>query len=159
MPEPAEAEEWMLWILGQLALLIWREARSEPYVGKVAVGWTVRDRVEHPKWWGDSYTAVMAKKWQYSSLAAPGDPQLIRWPVWPDPSFTECLRAADAVIHGTAPNPCPGADSYYATYIPAPSWAKDAQFVGAIGGHKFYDCDGSHPENNGSHPDNPLKTP
>ena len=140
-------DQWLIWHISLLALLIWREARSESFLGKVAVGYSVRNRVEHPKWWGNTYSAVMAKKWQYSSLAAPGDPQLMTWPVFPDDAFTECLDVADRVIHGTTSNPCPEADSYYATYIAPPKWALDAQFVVLIGQHKFYNTDGSHPEN------------
>lgn len=139
--------DWTIADIVFLALLIWREARGEPYMGKVAVAWTVRDRVEHPKWWGDSYSGVMARRWQYSSLTAPGDPQLTKWPIFPDPTFATCLEIADRVIHGTVENPFPGADSYHATSISAPYWAKEEQFVGAIGGHKFYNVDGSHPEN------------
>lgn len=145
-PEPCDSP-WLIWNISQLALLVWREARGEPYLGKVAVAWTVRNRVEHPKWWGDSYSAVMGMKWQYSALAAPGDPQLVKWPRYPDTEFSECLAIADKVIHGTVASPVAGADSYYATSIAAPFWAKDAQFVGAVGNHKFYNMDGDHPEN------------
>jgi spore germination cell wall hydrolase CwlJ-like protein len=144
---PDDDHSWLLWDIALLALLGWREARSEPDAGIIAVMWTVRDRVEHPKWWGDSYSAVMGKKWQYSALAAPGDSQLILWPKWPDRQFTKCLRFADGVIHGTLPNPCPGADSYYATTIARPAWAKDEMVVGAIGAHVFFNVDGAHPEN------------
>ena len=142
-----DTDHWLIYDISMLALLGWREARSEPDQGIIAVMWTVRDRVEHPKWWGDTYSAAMGKKWQYSAMAAPGDSQLIKWPVYPDAQFTKCLTFADAVINGTMPNPFPGADSYYATSIPRPLWATDEMFVGAIGGHRFYDCDGSHPDN------------
>lgn len=142
----AEAS-WLIWDICLLALTAWREARSEPDEGIVAVMWTARDRVEHPKWWGTTYSEVLGKFRQYSALAAPGDSQLIKWPVYPDKQFTKCLILADGVIAGTLSNPCPGADSYYATTIPAPVWAKPEWFVGQIGVHKFYNTDGSHPDN------------
>jgi spore germination cell wall hydrolase CwlJ-like protein len=125
-----------------LALLIWREARSEPYAGQVAVACTVRDRVVHPKWWGNDYISVITKKWQYSSIAAPNDQQLILYPQAGDEKFKVCLGVASGVIAGILKHPMPSSDSYYATYIPAPDWATPDKLVGKIGQHNFYNIDG-----------------
>lgn len=129
-----------------MAFCLWREARNEPREGKVALAFSILNRVQNPKWWGSSINSVITKPWQYSSFTDPNDKQLIKYPqdgtVW-----EECLDVACKVIDGLEKNPVPGADSYYATYIPKPKWAQESQFVAQIGGHRFYNTDGDHPDN------------
>jgi spore germination cell wall hydrolase CwlJ-like protein len=125
-----------------LALCIYRESAGEPDEGKLAVGCTVRNRVQHPKWWGNDYYSVITARWQYSSITAPGDPTLIKYPKWVDPTFQKCITVARLVIDGTAEHPFPGADSYYSDVIAAPKWATMDKFVGQIGHHIFFNCDG-----------------
>lgn len=125
-----------------LALCIWREARSEPREGKVAVGYTVMNRAAHPGWWGNDVYSVITKPMQYSSITAPGDAQLHLFPKLSDAVWLECLQIASDIIDGTAPNPVPGADSYFADYIPPPRWATSDKFVRQIGHHVFYNLDG-----------------
>jgi spore germination cell wall hydrolase CwlJ-like protein len=125
-----------------LALLVWREARGELHPAKVAVAYSVLNRVTNPKWWGDSIGAVIAKKWQYSSMAAPGDPNLIAYPLPQDLSFQDSLYAVNAVLNGTEKNPVPGADSYWDSSIARPKWATDANFVSKIGAFSFHNTDG-----------------
>ena len=132
-----------------LALLIWREARGASRPAKIAVAQSVLNRVHHPKWWGRDLSEVATKKWQYSSLAAPGDPQLIIWPLASDASWQEALDVADLVLSGAGPNPAPQADSYFDTSISPPKWATADKFVVQIDNLMFYDLDGSHPENGG----------
>lgn len=129
-----------------LAFVLWREARAESRAGQIALVFSILNRVENPKWWGRDVPSVVTKKWQYSSLTDPNDKQLVLYPVF-DQVWLECLSAATAVYDGQVMNPVPGADSYYATYIPKPYWAKDDQFVAQIGAHRFYNTDGDHPEN------------
>lgn len=132
-----------------LALLVWREARGELHQAKIAVCFSVLNRVQNPKWWGTTLGAVIAKKWQYSSMAAPGDPNLIQYPLPQDLSFQDCLLAVNAVIAKTESNPVAGADSYYDVSIPPPKWAKPEQFVKQVGAFRFFDTDGDSPENKG----------
>lgn len=124
-----------------LALAIWREARGESYDARVAVGCSVRNRVQRPKWWGKTYLEVIFKKWQYSSLTDPKDRQLTTWPVFPDKSFDTALKIADDVIHDRVAHPMPGADSYYDSSIDPPKWATPEKFVGKIGKLSFYNMD------------------
>ncbi|MDE2258892.1 MAG: cell wall hydrolase [Betaproteobacteria bacterium] len=133
-----------------LALLVWREARGELHPAKVAVAFSVLNRVAHPKWWGTSLGAVIAKKWQYSSMAAPGDPNLIQYPLPQDVDFQDSLAVVNAVIANDVTNPVPGSDSYYDVSIAAPTWAKPEQFVKQVGAFRFYNTDGDHPENAGT---------
>lgn len=130
-----------------LALVIWREARGESVRAKQAVADSIMNRVVNPKWWGRSLGEVISKKWQYSSMAAPGDPNLIAYPSFGDQSFKECLLAAESAV--AFPRRY-AADSYYDISIPAPKWAKPEQFVEQIGRIRFYNTDGDQPENGGA---------
>lgn len=124
-----------------LALVIWREARGEGKQCMTAVAFSIRNRVQRPAWWGKSYIQVITKKWQYSSMAAPGDPQLITYPQDNDPEFDAALQIADDVITGRVKNPVPGADSFYDDSIPAPKWATLDTFVKKIGRIIFHNLD------------------
>lgn len=124
-----------------LGLTIWREASNQPRAAKVAIGYCIKNRVSHPKWWGSDVMSVVFKKWQFSSLTAPGDPNLDRWPSRIDPSWIESLAVAESVLAADllAANPVKGADSYYDSSIAPPAWTMGARFVGEIGALKFYD--------------------
>jgi len=125
-----------------LAFAVWREARGEDEEVRRAVAWSIRNRVDRPKWWGKTYDEVITKRWQYSSLTDPNDPQLGRaWPRLSDASWIECLQIADDVINGVSYNPTIGADSYYDISIPAPYWTTSARFCGQLGSMRFYDVD------------------
>lgn len=124
-----------------LGLLVWREARGASWNAQIAVARSVRNRVARPSWWGHTQDEVIWKKWQYSSLTAPGDPQLLLQPKLSDASWLACLGVAYDVLHGDAPNPFPGADSYYDDSIAPPGWTKGARFCGKMGKLNFYDVD------------------
>jgi len=121
-----------------LAIALWREARGTGETGMTAVAYSIMERVEHPTWWGHTLAEVLAKKWQYSSLAAPGDPQLILWPVDEDVSWRLAMAVADAVLAKSVANPVPAADSYFDASIPPPKWATPERFIGKVGRLSFY---------------------
>jgi spore germination cell wall hydrolase CwlJ-like protein len=131
-----------------MALVVWREARNEPREGKIAVAYTIMNRVKYTKWWGETCAEVIFKKWQYSSMTDPNDPQLKLLPQPYEPvgwrSWAECLGIARDVYEESIINPAPGADSYFADYIPTPKWADPKKFVVKIGHHSFYDLDSDY---------------
>lgn len=131
--------------VSQLALVIWREARGEPRLGKLAVAYSILNRVARPTWWGHDIPTVIWKKWQYSSMTADGDPQLALLPTPYKPegwdAYEECLEVAFRAYFREEANPAPGADSYYAWTIKPPKWADPQLFVAEIGGHRFYNLD------------------
>lgn len=128
------------------ALNIWREARGEPYEGKVAVACVVLDRVKHPKWWGKTEMEVILKPKQFSGMTFAGDPMTIRYPLPGDASFRECLDIAAKALTGSLQHPAPGADHYYSVTLPAPPyWADESKFVKQIGNHRFYNLGGEPP--------------
>lgn len=124
-----------------LALVMWREARGSGAPAMIAVGCCIRNRVERPSWWGKNYIECITKKWQFSSIAAPADPQLILFPQLGDPEFDKALSAAVQIISGAFVSPFPGADSYFDDSIPAPKWAVPEAFCGKLGRLSFYNID------------------
>jgi N-acetylmuramoyl-L-alanine amidase len=132
---------WKSYQLALLALVMWREARGEGPQCMMAVGCAIRNRVKRPTWWGKDYISCITKKWQFSSIAAVGDPQLMIYPQSGDSAFEQALQIAEWVINETASNPFPGADSFYDSSIPAPKWATPETFCGKIGRMTFHNVD------------------
>jgi cell wall hydrolase len=120
-----------------MALCIWREARSERREGKVAVAWSIMNRLASPSW-ANTLMAVLFQRLQYSSLTYYSDPQLATWPKDTDPSWQEALEIADGVMEGKIPNPIDGADSYHDTSIKPPNWATPDNFIQQVGRLRFY---------------------
>lgn len=128
-----------------LALMMWREARNQPPSIRLQVGWTVLNRVMNPKWWGNDVVSVITKKWQYSSINAPGDKQMGLWPAVDDGVFIECLQQAGVLLHDDTISRVilyPHADSYYDDSIPPPKWATPDKRNGTLGPFAFYNIDG-----------------
>ena len=124
-----------------LALTVWREARGESDECKEAVAMCIMNRVQRPSWWGKDIMSVCFKKWQFSSLTDPKDPQLTTWPDSNDKSWKACLKIATQAIYGWLEHPAPGADHYYDISIKAPYWADEKKFVKQIGRIRFFDLD------------------
>jgi len=123
-----------------LALVVWREARGESILGQTAVAHSVLNRVHKPGWWGTDIMSVVFKKWQYSSMTDPHDPQLTAWPK-NDAVWQQCLQVAWDVVYGMSENPAPTADSYFDDSISPPKWATLDTFVRKIGRLSFYNVD------------------
>jgi len=130
-----------------LALVIWREARGETVIGQRGVAYSILNRVEKPSWWGNDIQSVLFKKWQYSSITDPKDPQLTKWPASHNEAWQHCFMVAVDVISHSVENPVIGADSYFDISIPNPKWATADKFVKQIGRIKFYNIDGDKNEN------------
>ncbi len=125
-----------------LALLIWREARGQSIEGQIQVGYTVKNRIDHPKWWGKDWIEVIFKKWQYSSLTDPRDRQLTRWPGSNEESWLQAISIAYNIYYGTVHPKYKSADSYYDDSIRPPRWATRDKMLGKIGRIVFYNIDG-----------------
>jgi hypothetical protein len=123
-----------------LAFVAWREGSNQPLLARIAIMYSILNRVERPKWWGRSVLEVVSKRWQYSAMTAPKDVNLVRWPQPGDPSWWETYQWAHAVQDKSVQNPMPGADSYHDETV-APFWTATARFCGKLGKMSFYDVD------------------
>jgi len=131
-----------------LALTLWGEARGEGLAGQVAVAWTIRNRVEmdlsndgKPDWWGEGYTDVCRKAWQFScwNSSDPNFPYLVGEKPIPAAQMRIARQAATAVIEGQLPDPTKGATHYFATALTQPpKWAGKSKQTLVLGRHVFF---------------------
>jgi len=121
-----------------LALAIWRESRGEPIETRIAIAQVAATRAKHPSWWGRDILSVLFRKWQFSSLTDPRDPQLTTWPGADDETWKECLQIAADTIAGRTAITTPEADHYHDISIPPPEWAIKEKYLRQIGRVRFY---------------------
>ncbi len=119
-----------------LAVCLYGEAAGESYIGKFAVGCVIRNRVNAPGWWGDSYHRVVLSPWQFSCFNE-GAPTLGMMRKPKGPAWQDCLKAADAILSGE-PDVTHGATHYFANYIKPPEWSKRMTKTVVVGPHEFY---------------------
>lgn len=122
---------------------IYGEARGESLDGKAGVAWVIRNRVEHPGWWGDDYKSVCLKSKQFSCFNE-DDPNRQRIiedymtkQIFRDPLWKTCRIIAHGVIYNWIPDLVNGANHYCHVDL-YPSWVEGREPVKVIGNHKFY---------------------
>lgn len=124
--------------VGLVALLIWSEARGEPYWGQMAVGWVVRNRVERHGYYGDSIRSVILNPWDFSWFN-PFTTGIGKKPEVPV-AASDFRLMAGSILDGSVADPSGGATHFYATWLPAPIWVAGSamRFLCEIGQHRFY---------------------
>lgn len=108
-----------------LARIISAEARGEPYLGQVAVGAVVLNRIEHPSF-PDTLSGVVYQKGAFSCLN--------------DGQFYEAVAdsaysAAQDAINGL--DPSGGAIYYYNPVKSTNKWIFSREIITVIGSHRF----------------------
>lgn len=108
-----------------LARLISAEARGEPYVGQVAVGAVVLNRIEHPSF-PDTMAGVIYQKGAFSCL---DDGQFNQ------PVADSAYAAARDAINGL--DPSGGAIYYFNPQTATSKWIWSRPYITTIGRHRF----------------------
>ncbi len=108
-----------------LARIISAEARGEPYIGQVAVGAVVLNRIEHPSF-PDTLSGVVYQKGAFSCL---DDGQFYK------PIADSCYSAARDAINGL--DPSGGAIYYYNPVTATNKWIQTRKIITTIGKHRF----------------------
>lgn len=123
--------------LALLALCIWREARGETSPAKIAVGWSIRNRVSANKAieWGIGWVGVILHPKQYSSFNQ-GDPNSTKFGLPADVSWQNSLTCANAVYLAQISDPTNGATHYYSG-DKVPDWAPTMRVTLDIGNFHF----------------------
>lgn len=111
--------------LNLLARLISAEARGEPYVGQVAVGAVVLNRVQHPSF-PDTIAGVI---YQPGAFTCVDDGQ------FDQPISESAYRAARDALNGW--DPVGGAIYYYNPSTATNSWIRGRPYITTIGKHVF----------------------
>ncbi len=108
-----------------LSRIISAEARGEPYIGQVAVGAVVLNRVKHPSFPG----SIAGVIYQNGAFSAVTDGQ------FDEPISDEARRAAYDALNGV--NPVSDAIYYYNPQKATNAWIRSRPVIKAIGLHVF----------------------
>ena len=108
-----------------LARIISAEARGEPYIGQVAVGVVVLNRIEHPSF-PDTMAGVVYQKGAFSCLT---DGQFDK------PIANSAYSAARDALNGM--DPSDGAIYYFNPDTATSSWIWSRPHIVTIGSHRF----------------------
>jgi len=124
------------------ALCAWREARGEGGIDATAKRDALRGVIHvianRAKARNKSWAEIVFQRLQFSSMTAPGDPQLYLVPVSPDYIFASCFEIATNVYNGGDFDLTQGATHYYADYIAPPSWITGMVKTTQIGHHIYF---------------------
>lgn len=113
-------------VIDHVSRVVYAEARGEPYVGKLAVAWVVKNRFNKGGY-GNNIGEITREK-QFSKW---------RKPIDDEKAWKECIRAAEEVFYGDRTDPAGGATHFYSG-SDEPSWVNGEKPVVEIGGHKFF---------------------
>jgi hypothetical protein len=128
-----------------LARAVFGEGRSLPDEGKIAIAWSIKNRVEDSRW-PNNYHDVILQKSQFSAFREI-DPN---WEYVINPfykiskkqlaAWKKCYEIADLVISGKIKDSTGGVNHYFSDYIDYPIWtkSKNAKFIMKIGNTLFY---------------------
>lgn len=131
-----------------LARAIFGEGRSLPDEGKIAIAWSIRNRVEDKRW-ANNYHDVILQKSQFSAFKE-DDPN---WKYVKNPfyeinakqlaAWKKCYEIAGLVLLGEIKDPMDGVNHYFSDYIDYPIWtkSKNAKFIIKIGNTLFYNLE------------------
>ncbi len=108
-----------------LARIISAESRGEPYIGQVAVGAVIMNRVDHASF-PDTIAGVV---YQPGAFTAVTDGQIN------EPVQSSCFRAAKEVLNGS--DPSGGALYYYNPQRTTNQWIRSRLVIKVIGIHNF----------------------
>jgi len=129
---PAELSETYL-----LALAVYREARGEAFIGKVAVADVIVERAwDSQDRWPDTIEGVILEPKQFSAFNH-DDPNVFKYPERSTEddrrTWDECVSAATVALKSGAR----GWANHYHTKSITPSWHDPDKVVGTIGSHVF----------------------
>jgi N-acetylmuramoyl-L-alanine amidase len=118
------------------ALTAWRENRSGGEDGMQSV---LNVLVNRATTRGTSIYSEAVRPWQFSSMTAHGDPQLMLWPSSGDPSWIVAQSLAEEAVEGILEDITGGATSYYAASMDEPpAWAAEMTKTVTIAGQLFF---------------------
>lgn len=118
------------------ALCAWRENRGGQTPGMQSV---LNVLVNRATTRGTSVYAEAVRRLQFSSMTAPGDPNLILYPSPTDPEWLEALSLASQAAAASLEDITGGATSYYSLSMKEPPyWAPSMTRTVTIAGQIFF---------------------
>lgn len=126
-------------------LTLYGEGRGEAIETRVGIGCAIRNRVQHPGWWGKTYADVCLAPLQFScwNESDPNRPlldSLANRLVPYDAIARECQWLADGMIGGLVLDRVHGATHYHDLSVGhrPPAWTIGARLVCRLGRLLFY---------------------
>jgi len=126
-------------VITQTVLL---EAEAEPYLGKLAVAYTIINRMDKHHL---PATYVCWQPWQFSCWLDDLTKISSRFAKAPQDAWTDSLHAADQAFHKSIPDPTQGATHYLNEELTKqirggtlPTWVASMTHTVKIGLHDFY---------------------
>lgn len=121
-----------------LARTIYGEARKEDYLIKLAIAFTIINRVDsHVQWWGESVKEVCQHPNQYGCWTDARTKKIIESITRDNPNFEECWGIAKKALTEKVLDPSKGATHYYLKGRAIPVWAVNLIPQAAIGSYVF----------------------
>ena len=116
-------------VIDRVTRVVNAEARGEPYIGKIAVAWVIKNRFNHPrKMYGHSITEITQRKHQFAYWTKDvGDME----------NWNASINAAEDVFYRDYPDPTKGSKHFLSGNC-YPSWVRGKSPAVVIGGHRFY---------------------
>lgn len=134
-----------------VAVTVFGEARGADVIGRVAVAWSIRNRLlDRRHRYGADWKGVCLRPKQYSCWMSAGgaanfaavlafaEQLLLGAPVGLPSAASECVWVAEGVLHGRVLDPTRGSTHYYADSIVTPKWAQGLQPAVTFGPHRFF---------------------
>ena len=126
-----------------MAKTLYGECRGEPFEGKIAVAWVIRNRYFAGKWFSGANIAETCLKPAQFSCWLPSDPNRAKLEVLTldDPWYLECVYVAAGVLCGKLPSNVGTSTHYYAPASVArkPAWADGKEPNYRIDAHLFFE--------------------
>ena len=116
-------------VIDHVSRIVYAEARGEPYEGKLAIAWVVKNRFNHPnKIYGETIGEISTKKNQFRQW---------RKPIYNESCWRESIKAAEKVFYGGCQDLINGSTHFLSEDL-NPNWAKNKEPAVKIGGLRFY---------------------
>ena len=113
------------------------EAAKQPFLGKLYIACTVRNRVRNPRLWPNTYGGVLCKAKHFSCF----NENLFRREIVMDHKnelwWRECKFVAWGVVTNWVGDVTGGATHYWNPDISTPRWASKLLWLAKVGDHQF----------------------
>jgi len=119
-----------------IALTVKQEAEGEPYIGKLAVAYTIVNRMAR---FHRSAARIVLAPYQFSCWNT-NSPTRLRLDVdMTDPVWRDSYQAAQSALDKTQPDPTHGATHYLNPHVlpVLPDWYAKEKVLATIGHHEF----------------------